>query len=291
MLNSQNYIITDMASEKLIPNSKNIIEENESKNGFSIHRLTVATDISGVANAGKYLTVTVGKPWLEADSRIEAAAETVAELITELCHPFISQRKAVLTVCLGNRNITADAIGPLCADGLISTRHLKTDHPDTWTALGETETAALAPGVSGSTGIEACELVGAVVKTVKPDVVVAIDALSARSTHRLGTSIQLSDTGISPGSGVGNRRSAISRQTLGVPVISIGVPTVAHTVTLLRDAAEAAGITEASKALLAFLDAGRELFVTPKDADLAVKTQADIISRAVNLAFLGFSKL
>ena len=290
-ITAEKYIFTDMATEKLRDKTENVNASEEVKHGFPVHRLNVLSTVDGIADKGTYFTVTVGKPWLDTDQKLEDAAVTVSEILTELSRGSVSQRKAVLTVCLGNKNITADSIGPLCAEGLITTRHLKTEQPHIWKALGETEISALTPGVSGMTGIETCELVEAAVKAVSPDLVIAVDAISARSTERLGTSIQISDTGISPGSGVGNHRTALNRETLGVPVISVGVPTVAHAVTLLRDAAESSGAKETTEELNAFLEAGRELFITPKDIDAAVKTHADIIARAVNLAFSGFSRL
>ena len=288
---AEKYIFTDMAMEKLRDGTENVNASEEMKHGFPVHRLNVLSTVDGIADKGTYFTVTVGKPWLDTDQKLEDAAVTVSEILTELSRGSVSQRKAVLTVCLGNKNITADSIGPLCAEGLITTRHLKTEQPHIWKALGETEISALTPGVSGMTGIETCELVEAAVKAVSPDLVIAVDAISARSTERLGTSIQISDTGISPGSGVGNHRTALNRETLSVPVISVGVPTVAHAVTLLRDAAESSGAKETTEELNAFLEAGREFFITPKDIDAAVKTHADIIARAVNLAFSGFSRL
>ena len=118
-----------------------------------------------------------------------------------------------------------------------------------------------------------------------------MDALSARDTARLGTSIQITDTGIAPGSGIGNRRMAISRKTVGVPVISVGVPTVAHSATLIRDALNKSETNLSDKQIETALSVGRDFFVTPRDCDIAVASMADIISRAVNLAFLGFQRL
>jgi spore protease len=196
-----------------------------------------------------------------------------------------------LVLCLGNRRVTADAIGPLCAERIIATRHLEHLHPRLLKEFGGFKLSALTPGVSGETGIEALDLVLGAVKAAKPQVVLAIDALAARDTERLGTSVQLTDTGISPGLGIGNRRKAISEKTLGIPVISLGVPTVAHSATLIRDALERSGVRLNDASIEAALSTGGDLFVTPRDCDSTVASMSDIISRAVNLAFLGFQRL
>ena len=296
------YITTDMAVEKISEDTEGITANEETVNGFSVHRLTVNKPCEGIAEVGRYITVTVGRPWLDASERSDQAAELLAALIRELCAPrTVSDDRttsasnnapvSALILGLGNRKITADAIGPLCLDGLIATRHLRKDRPDVWHQLGRIDLSAIAPGVSGETGLDACELAVAAVNATHPSIVIAVDALSARNTERLGTSIQLSDTGIAPGSGVGNRRKAICEKTLGVPVISIGVPTVAHSATLIRDALEIAHADVSDGKTEEALNVGREFFVTPRDCDVAVSAMADIISRAVNLAFLGFQKL
>lgn len=296
------YITTDMAVEKIASDTEGVTATEETVNGFRVHRLTVNKPCDGIAEIGRYITVTVGRPWMDAADKTEKAAEVISELIRELCLPQVSDEKghqssetglpsSALILCLGNRKITADAIGPLCLDGLIATRHLRNDRPDVWRELGKVDLSAIATGVSGETGLDACELAVAAVNAARPDVVIAIDALSARDTRRLGTSLQLSDTGIAPGSGVGNRRKAICEKSLGVPVISIGVPTVAHSATLIRDALEIADAEVTEDKTEEALNVGREFFVTPRDCDVAVAAMADIIARAVNLTFLGFQRL
>lgn len=288
----KNYIMTDMAAERItsdLESTDGISVSEETVKGFHIHRLTVTVPREEIADAGRYVTLTLGKPWMETGERLTVAAETLSKIITELCP---SPRPiSAMTLCLGNRKITADAVGPLCADGLIATRHLKTERPEIWDSLGGVSLSVLSPGVSGETGIETLELTKAAVNTAKPQVVITVDALSARDTARLGTSLQITDVGIAPGSGVGNHRMAISSKTLGVPVISIGVPTVAHSATLIRDALERGAQTLPEPDLESALNVGRELFVTPRDCDTAVYSMADIISRAVNLTFLGFQTL
>ena len=133
--------------------------------------------------------------------------------------------------------------------------------------------------------IDTEELIRGAVEHVAPDLVVAIDALAARSAERLMTTVQLCDTGIAPGSGMGNHRCRLDRETLGVPVIAIGVPTVVNSATLNRDALEVGGIKEISLGLEKLLEGGRSFFVSPKESDLAVRELASIIAGALNSAF------
>ena len=292
-LNSK-YITTDMAVERIPDSPDGFTVKESTVNGFHIHRLTVTRPCHGIAEAGEYVTLTLGKPWLGSAERTVQAAEALSEIVAELCSAAIRNKariEAATVVCLGNRKITADAVGPLCAEGIVATRHLKHDDPKLWRELGSFSLSAVTAGVAGETGIEAYELTKAAVNTADPQVVITVDALSARDTKRLGTSIQITDTGIAPGSGIGNRRMAICKKTVGVPVISIGVPTVAHSATLIRDALERGNIPQEDNRIEEALNVGRDFFVTPRDCDLAVASMADIISRAVNLAFLGFQRL
>ena len=293
---AQKYVTTDMAIEQITDAQEGITVSESERNGFHIHHLTVDRPCGEISIPGRYITLTLGRPWLQHAEMTCRAAETVSEIIRELC-PATSDGnskngiESILTVCLGNRKVTADAVGPLCSDGLIATRHLKTERTDLWRELGSVDISALTPGVSGETGMEAYELVSAAAEATRAQLIITVDALSARDTERLGTSVQITDSGIAPGSGVGNRRTELSSRTLGVPVISIGVPTVAHSATLIRDALEKAEINLNSPSLEAALSVGRSFFVTARDTDAAVASMADIISRAVNLTFLGFQKL
>lgn len=288
------YIKTDMAVERIPSSAEGLSVSENTVNGFNVHALKVERPCEGLADTGEYVTVTLGKPWLDSADRTAQAAEVVSDILTRLCTAAVTDYAPIdsaLTVCLGNRKITADAVGPLCADGIVATRHLKTEKKEIWRDLGSFSLSVLAAGVAGETGIEAFELTKAAVKAAKPRLVITVDALSARDTARLGASIQITDTGIAPGSGIGNRRMAISRKTLGLPVISIGVPTVAHSATLIRDALEKSGLPRSDEAIDKAMRVGDDLFVTPRDCDAAVKSASDIVARAVNLTFLGFQKL
>ena len=147
--------------------------------------------------------------------------------------------------------------------------------------------SAISPGVLGETGIETLELIRGAVRSVRPDLVIAVDALAARSCSRLATTVQISDSGIVPGSGIGNHRTAITMETLGVPVISVGVPTVVVSSTLVWDALREAGIDEVSSTLRAVLDNGKRFFVSPKESDLISDAVSELLAGAISEAFVG----
>ncbi|MCL2084438.1 MAG: GPR endopeptidase, partial [Oscillospiraceae bacterium] len=150
--------------------------------------------------------------------------------------PMITDECTVLAAGLGNRNITPDAVGPLCMEHIMVTRHLVGKLPDIFGHLRGV--SALAPGVLGTTGMESAEIIRGVLEKIKPDMLIIVDALASRRLARLCSTIQVADTGIVPGSGVGNARLEISKNTLGVPVIALGVPTVVDAATLVADLAQ-----------------------------------------------------
>lgn len=214
---------------------------------------------------------------------------------------------SILVVGLGNRKVTPDALGPYVVDNLNITRHIVKEYGKY--AMGEDEVrlvSAVVPGVMAQTGMETVEIIKGVVQETKPDMIIAVDALAARSSKRLNRTIQISDTGINPGSGVGNHRNGITRETVGVPVIAIGVPTVVDAATIVNDTMEnlilalegsetlrgvgvvmqgynAAEKYELVKELISPHLNG--LFVTPKDIDETVKRISYTISEALNMLF------
>lgn len=194
----------------------------------------------------------------------------------------------VLVVGLGNRNITPDSLGPAAIDRTLVTRHMFEQLPG-YTDERMRSVCAIAPGVLGVTGIETMEMVGAIIGRVRPRAVLCIDSLAARAARRIGTAIQLTDTGIQPGSGVGNHRRSLTREALGVPVIAIGMPTVIYAATLARDAMEALspdtpedGLDRVEQELLSGGDG--DLVVTPREIDGLISDAAGIIASAVNRA-------
>lgn len=221
---------------------------------------------------GTYLTLELEE--LPRDrEEILRAARAVAAMLEEL--PDLPQDGLVLVTGLGNRRVTPDAIGPKTADALLVTRHLVQTLPEPFASLRPV--AALAPGVTGSTGMESGEIIGSVIKKLKPVCLIAVDALAARRQERVCRTIQIADTGIVPGSGVGNARMALDREALGIPVIAVGVPTVVDAGTLCLDLLEDAGENNFDPSI--FRGEGAEWFVTPRNVD----SQVDILSRILGL--------
>lgn len=197
---------------------------------------------------------------------------------------------SVLVVGLGNAEITPDALGPSVISNLSINRHLIREYgPVSSNSSSNILISALSPGVMAQTGMEALEILQGVADTTSPDAVIVIDALAARDINRLNCTIQLTDTGISPGSGVGNHRRALNQKTLGVPVIGIGVPTVVDAGTIVFDAIsnllEALEESEIEEFLAELISPSlRSMFVTPKEIDLTIKRLSYTISEGINIA-------
>lgn len=233
--------------------------------------------------AGRYLTFSVGKIWLSDDASASRIAQAIGTEIKALLRAF-GEIKTVLVVGLGNRGLISDAVGPLTVKGISANRQVSESDPELFSKLGSLVTCAISPGVSAETGLEAADIVLGAVKAAEADAVIAVDALASKSVDRLGTSVQISNTGIMPGSGIGNRRSAIDRKTLGVPVISVGVPTVVDSSTLVWGMLERAGVKEISPALEKELENGKSFFVTLKDADTVINEMSKLLSHSINIA-------
>ena len=227
---------------------------------------------------GSYVTVELtGLRRREEDAFGRAARALAAELARLLP---LKEGESALVVGLGNRAITPDAVGPKAADHTMVTRHLVERVPEHFGHFRPV--SALAAGVLGTTGMESGELVAAVVDQLHPACVIAVDALASRSLSRVCRTVQIADTGIIPGSGVGNARAALNRETLGVPVIAVGVPTVVDAATLAADVLAEAGQGALDPAALA--DAGEGVIVTPRDIDADVADLAKVIGYGINLA-------
>lgn len=187
----------------------------------------------------------------------------------------LGKKKKILIAGLGNANVTADSLGPKVVNNLCITRHLQKEG----FLNNQYELSALAPGVMAQTGIETSEILESLAAKIKPDVLIAIDALAARSSSRLNKTIQISDTGIAPGSGVGNHRNEITKQTIGVPVFAIGVPTVISVPAILNDLVDQASFEDASKKMD---EEFRTMHVTPKNIDESMKRISYTISEGIN---------
>lgn len=243
---------------------------------------------------GTYVTLEVpglAEPEPEGE---EQQGRLVAREISEQLKSLLSMETktpSVLVVGLGNREVTADALGPAVVDDLCVTRHILREYGKAAVTSGEpVMVSAIAPGVMAKTGMETAEIVAGIVKETKPDALVVVDALAARSTRRLNRTIQISNTGIHPGSGVGNHRNAITEESLGIPVIAIGVPTVVDAATIVadalekmhRDLKEAVFLQARESTLMGQLN---NLYVTGKDVDAAIKRLSAVLARALNLTF------
>lgn len=218
-------------------------------------------------------------------------AEELAKYLKELLQ--VEKRDyTALVVGLGNRNVTPDALGPQVVDDLRVTRHIIKEYGKYAMADEDAHmVSAIAPGVMAQTGMESSEIVKGIASEVKPDFVIAIDALAARNTKRLNRTIQIADTGINPGSGVGNHREGITEETLGIPVIAIGVPTVVSAATIVRDTMESMMTDwepeEKNKTFDSLIAPHLHgMFVTPKDIDDTIQRLSRIISEALNELFV-----
>ena len=261
--------------------------------------------------AGTYITIEAPNLSSPDEGIHREVSEELAKYLMSVMKKSIpegNEDKEIMVVGLGNRQVTPDALGPYVADNLHITRHIVKEYGK-YAASDETVclVSAVAPGVMAQTGMETAEMIKGIVKETKPDLLIVIDALAARNSRRLNRTIQIADTGIAPGSGVGNYRNAITKETIGIPVVAIGVPTVVDAVTIVNDTMEnllaaletseslkgvglvLQGYSEAEKyELIRELIAPNlnSLFMTPKDIDETIKRLSYTISEGLNLAFL-----
>lgn len=290
------------AMQKNIANAVKIIEQT--KGDIKITRVEILNEEGAkqlTKPIGTYVTLESETLNYMDNSQREDLCLAIKEQLEKIVK--IDLSKPVLVVGLGNRNITADALGPKAVEQMLVTRHLFENMRE---VVGEdtASVCALAPGVLGITGIETMEIVKGVCQRVKPGLVIAIDALAARKIERINTTIQISNTGINPGSGVGNNRKALNRETLGVDVIALGVPTVVDAVTFSNDALditidaikrsskEAKGVLEMlcelkdeeKYALLdeVLSDSVGEMVLTVKEVDLVMNKISKVIAGGIN---------
>lgn len=269
---------SDLALELAAP----LLQDEKLPEGLSVHtRRRGAVEITCVTiqtpamaekvgkPRGKYITIQTPPLWnslLDPQDEIQAAAETIASLLPS--------HGSILVVGLGNSGITPDALGPQVIERILATRHLTGDLARKAGLDTLRKTSAIAPGVMGQTGIETSEVVAALVNYIHPAAIIAIDALAAQEYDRLGRTIQIADSGIAPGAGVQNARRELSERTLGIPVISIGVPTVIDGATL------AAAFSDLPRSKISPEAAGA--VVTPREVDRMIGHAAKFISLAVN---------
>ncbi len=269
---------TDLAIE-VADEAQHLTDEDVGKDTFRegdtcVTRLHIRTDRAARALGkpqGAYITVEV-PPLTDNEETLGKAAGLVANELTAL----LPDEGSVLVVGLGNRAITPDALGPESADMVLATRHIGGEFARSVGLDDLRPTAVLTPGVLGQTGTESGEIVRGVCTVVHPVAVVVVDALAARSVARLGCTVQLCDTGIAPGSGVGNNRQPLNAETLGVPVIGMGVPTVVDAATIAREFSnrgeEAPDLTPR----------GAQMMVTPREVDVMIHRAARLVAMAIN---------
>ena len=289
-------IYTDLAMEarELNPSIPGIEETNESKGEIGVSRIRVINDLAAQKlSKKKGIYVTLDAPELvnRPLDLFEALSKAVAEEIKQLTGG-LKDEATVLVVGLGNRFITPDSLGPRVAEQVYVTRHITEYLPDAFDHPIRS-VCAIAPGVLAVTGVETLEIIRGVVEHIKPDLVIAIDSLAARSSERISTAVQITDTGISPGSGVGNTRLDISPEALNVPVLAIGVPLVVYASTVVQDAielmADETGLHNDEERLKSLAEKVINeklgpMIMTPKDIDSIVGDMSRIIADGINLA-------
>ena len=288
-------IQTDLALE-----AREFIEEaNGEMRGVIVDTYSAASDtvqVTHVQITTKNGAKSMGKPigtyiTLEADNLTEPdedyhreVSKVIAKQLKHLL-PNFEEEKSILVVGLGNRDVTADALGPEVVDHLNITRHmLRQFGPAAYSCDKVHQISSIVPGVMGKTGMETAEIIRGVVDSTTPDVIVVIDALAARSTRRLTRTIQITNTGIQPGSGVGNHRDSLTEESLGVPVIAIGIPTVVDAATIVNDAIGHLHQDD-PEIQNTFYDM-HNMYVTAKDIDSTIKRLGFTLSEALNMAFL-----
>lgn len=269
---------TDLAIE-VADEAQHLTDEDVGKDTFRegdtcVTRLHIRTDRAARALGkpqGAYITVEV-PPLTDNEETLGKAAGLVANELTAL----LPAEGSVLVVGLGNRAITPDALGPESADMVLATRHIGGEFARSVGLDDLRPTAVLTPGVLGQTGTESGEIVRGVCTVVHPVAVVVVDALAARSVARLGCTVQLCDTGIAPGSGVGNNRQPLNAETLGVPVIGMGVPTVVDAATIARE------FSRQGEPAPDLAPRGEQMMVTPREVDVMIRRAARLVAMAVN---------
>lgn len=263
--------------------------EQEQINNLKVTRVIINNEDGAKAldkPIGKYITLEIPDTnWLTTEHEHNISIN----IGNELKNLFEAPPKNVLVVGLGNEKITADSLGPNVVNSLDITRHILQFAPEEIDP-NTTSVCAISPGVLGTTGIESSEIIKGIVDKVKPDVVLAVDALAARRIQRINTTIQISNSGIHPGSGVGNRRKGLTNEELGVPVIAIGIPTVVDATTITNDIIDRLlqdNISEEDKLkLITELTKDNNYVVTPKDIDDVIISLSNIVADGINTALL-----
>ena len=289
-------IYTDLALEarEMNPAIDGVLEDEEKLDGLTISRIEIKTNQAAEKlekPMGHY--VTLDAPGL-VDRPLDLFARVSESLSKELGRLFagLKEDATVLIVGLGNRGITSDSLGPKVAEQVFVTRHVTEYMPGALSAPARS-VCAVAPGVLGITGIETMEIIRGITEHLKPDLILAIDSLASRRAARISTTIQLTDTGINPGSGVGNTRKGLNAESFGIPVFAVGVPLVVYATTISQDTisliADETGLHQDEEKLRALAEKVSEehlgaMVVTPKDVDQIVQDMSRVLADGINMA-------
>lgn len=279
-------------------------EEEEFGENIRISRVKVVNKNGEEALAkpiGDYITIDIKKLKIATDEDIGRAAEVLTKELKTLLEKHVQSKDDVLVVGLGNIYVTPDSLGPKVINEIDVTRHILTYMPN---VLSEDTrpVSAISPGVLGTTGIETLEIIKGIVENIKPKLLIVIDALASRSIERISSTIQLADTGITPGAGVGNTRKDLSMETLGIPVIALGIPTVVEAATIAADSLDLfinklQENAESNEFLNKFQEEDKyamikevlapedfNFIVTPKEIDDLIENMKDVVARGINFA-------
>ena len=250
---------------------------------------------------GNYITIDIKKLKLAGEEEIQKSSEVLSQELKNIIDMHIDKQGEILVVGLGNVYVTPDALGPKVINDIDVTRHLINYLPN-YVEEGTRMVSAISPGVLGTTGIETVEILKGIVENIKPKLLIVIDALASRSIERISSTIQISDTGIVPGAGVGNKRKEISKNTLGIPVVAIGVPTVVESAVLVNDCLdvfieklqnearsndylnklkEEDNYEEIKEALI---PNEYNFIVTPKEIDELIENMSSVVARGINMS-------
>ncbi len=252
----------------------------EDKNGFKVTVVEILNEQGSkelCKPMGKYVTIELGGLIRREDEAFARCAETVSETLRDMMG---GGKKTVLVAGLGNRRITPDAVGPEVISNIMVTRHLTETIPEHFKNFNRI--AAVETGVLAATGIESAAVIKALCREIAPELVIVVDALVSRNISRVCRTIQIADSGIVPGSGVGNSREEISEKTLGRPVLAVGIPTVVDAGTMAMDAAEEAGVPEDIAEKLGKIRSG--MIVTPKDIDENITNLSRVTGYGIDMA-------
>jgi spore protease len=282
---SPDYFRTDLACESPVPAAETAEETLPA--GSRPVTVTRRRETDG----GWSVTLALGRITERGEGDLPVLAELLAAELRRMAASLLGRAPdsscRILVAGLGNPAMTPDAIGPGTVRRMTVTRHLRGYDESLFAALGCCELSAISPGVLGQTGMESGELVKCAVSLVKPHLTVAVDALAAASCERLSSTVQINDRGVSPGAGIGNRRMAVTAETLGCPVMGVGVPTVVDSATLVWDALARGGMDMDSlpPALTEVLTQGRSFIVSPKDSDEVVELSCRLLTMGLDRAF------